>query len=230
MRHELIEREEALIAVRDAVRVLLPNTAASNNSFILAHEDLGALSQRLANLVAESEDGRRALANQKFALDQHAIVSITNTAGEIIYANDRFCEISGYTRQELLGQNHRIINSGCHPAEFFREMWETISQCRVWHGEVCNRSRHGKLYWVNATVVPLLDEEGLPEQYISIRTDITDRKQMETQLSEQLHLVEELIETIPLPMYMKDAEGRYIRLNRTVLQRQPREIPRPHAA
>ncbi|MGE5469159.1 MAG: response regulator, partial [Bacteroidota bacterium] len=214
LRRELLDRENALLSLRDALGVLLPNSSTGNTSLMLAEEDLGALSQRLANLVAESEAGRRALANQKFALDQHAIVSITDTAGNIIYANDRFCEISAFSRAELLGKNHRVINSGQHPADFFHTMWETISQGRVWHGELCNRSRTGQLYWVNATIVPLLGEDGLPEQYISIRTDITDRKQMEAQLSEQLHLVEELVEAIPLPMYLKDAEGRYIRLNR----------------
>ncbi|MFZ2267552.1 MAG: response regulator [Azonexus sp.] len=214
LRRELVEREKALGSLRDAVGVLLPNATASNNSLVLAQSDLGALSERLANLVADSEAGRRALANQKFALDQHAIVSITDTAGDIIYANDQFCEISEFRREDLLGKNHRIINSGVHPGAFFREMWETITQGRVWHGEICNKSKSGKRYWVNATIVPFQGEDGLPEQYISIRTDITDRKNMETRLSEQLHLVEELIEAIPLPMYLKDAEGRYIRLNR----------------
>jgi len=214
LRLELIERENALISLRDAVRVLLPNAVASNASLILDEADLGALSQRLANLVAESEASRRELANQKFALDQHAIVSITDTAGGIIYANDRFCEISEYTREQLLGNNHRLINSGLHSREFFQGMWETITHGRVWHGEICNRSKSGNIYWVNASIVPCPGEDGFPVQYISIRTDITDRKQMETQLSEQLHLVEELIEAIPLPMYLKDAEGRYLRLNR----------------
>ena len=214
LRRELGERESALCSVRDAIRDLLPNAATQADSLILAQEDLGALAQRLAALVNESEAGRRALSNQKFALDQHAIVSITDTSGTIIYANDRFCEISGYPRHELLGRNHRIINSNQHPAEFFRGMWDTISQGKVWHGEVCNRARNGRSYWVNATIVPLLDANGLPEQYIAIRTDITDRKQMEAQLSEQLHMVEELIEAIPLPLYMKDATGRYLRMNR----------------
>ncbi len=214
LRRELSERETALCSVRDAIRDLLPNAATPADSLVLAQEDLGALAQRLAVLVSESEAGRRALANQKFALDQHAIVSITDVHGNIVYANDRFCEISGYRRAELLGRNHRIINSGEHPPAFFEAMWATISQGQVWHGEVCNRARDGRPYWVNATIVPLLDANGVPEQYIGIRTDITDRKQMEAQLSEQLHMVEELIEAIPLPLYMKDAAGRYLRLNR----------------
>jgi len=215
LRQELTGRENVLHSLRLAIRSLLPDEAAwSEDSHAIAVEDIGALSKRLADLVAERSASQRALTNQKFALDQHAIVSITDVQGRIVYANDRFCEISGYSRQELLGQNHRIVKSGVHSPAFFQEMWSTIAAGRVWHGEVCNRARSGALYWVSASIVPLLGEDGLPEQYIGIRTDITDRKQMEAQLSDQLHLVEELIEAIPLPVYLKDVEGRYIRLNR----------------
>ena len=214
LRLSLAARENALRSMRKTLRDLLPDTSASSASDTLADEDIAALSRRIAGLVAESEVGRRELANQKFALDQHAIVSITGTDGIIVYANDRFCEISGYSREELIGQNHRIVNSGIHPAEFFRNMWNTIVGGQVWRGEICNRARDGHLYWVSATIVPLLGDRGTPEQYIAIRTDITDRRRMETQLSEQLHLVEELIEAIPLPVYLKDTLGRYIRLNR----------------
>jgi PAS domain S-box-containing protein len=214
LRLSLAAREHALRSMRATVRDLLPDSSANSPSDTLADEDIAALSRRIAGLVAESEVGRRELANQKFALDQHAIVSITDTAGIILYANDRFCEISGYAREELIGQNHRIVNSGIHPAELFRDMWNTITGGRVWRGEICNRARAGHLYWVSATIVPLLGDHGTPGQYIAIRTDITDRRRMETQLSEQLHLVEELIEAIPLPVYLKDPLGRYIRLNR----------------
>lgn len=218
LRLSLAAREHALRSLRETVRDLLPETQGSGHSDTLADEDIDALSRRIASLVAESELGRRGLANQKFALDQHAIVSITDTAGIILYANDRFCEISGYAREELIGQNHRIVNSGLHPAELFRDMWHTILGGQVWRGEICNRARDGHLYWVSATIVPLVNSRGVPEQYIAIRTDISDRKRMEAQLSEQLHLVEELIEAIPLPVYLKDTQGRYIRLNRAFEQ------------
>ena len=214
LRLELNSREAALRSLRDAVRGLLPRAASSAQVDTFTEGDLEVLSRRVAELVTERERSRRALSNQKFALDQHAIVSITDRRGVIVYANDRFCEISGYEREMLIGQNHRIVNSGTHPAEMFRDMWGTISLGQVWHGEICNRSRDGSLYWVNATIVPLLDEDGQPEQYIAIRTDISDTKRMETQLSEQLHLVEELIEAIPLPLYFKDENGRYLRVNR----------------
>jgi len=214
LRHELLSREGALSSLREVVRDLLHSTGSDNTVSLLGGDDIADLSRRIGELVAESEFGRRELANQKFALDQHAIVSITDAAGTIVYANDRFCKISGYSREELIGCNHRIINSGIHLPEVFRDMWGTIVLGSVWHGEICNRARDGRFYWVSATIVPVLGNDGQPERYIGIRTDITDRKRMETELSEQLHLVEALIEAIPLPVYLKDTTGRYIRLNR----------------
>ncbi len=216
LRLALVRHENALRSLRMTVRNLIPEDEQGAGT--LAEEDITALAKRIALIVLESEHGKRELENQKFALDQHAIVSTTDTTGTILYANDRFCEISGYTREELIGANHRIVSSAEHPAEFFRNMWDTISQGRVWRGEICSRARGGNLYWVDATIVPLLDAFGIPERYIAIRTDITDRKRMEVQLSEQLHLVEELIEAIPIPVYLKDTEGRYIRLNRAFEQ------------
>jgi PAS domain S-box-containing protein len=144
-------------------------------------EDLGtALNVVSARLFAQNID----LNNQKFALDQHAIVSMTDLNGTITYANTRFCEVSGYKLEELLGQNHRIVKSGYHPAEVFVEMWQTITSGKVWHGEVKNRRKDGGHYWVSATIVPLMGVDGLPQQYIGIRTDITANKALEQSLQE----------------------------------------------
>ena len=179
LRQDIDERNRAVESLRATVSELLGSDELGG---VGDADELASLSRIVANLVQEREKQRAQLDNIRFALDQHAIVSITDTQGTIIYANDKFCRISGYARAELLGRNHRIVKSGRHPDSLYAEMWETIAAGRTWHGEICNRARQGMEYWVAATIVPFLDEFGLPFEYIAIRTDITARKQAEADL------------------------------------------------
>jgi PAS domain S-box-containing protein len=147
--------------------------------------DLRGFSQVTRDITARKEaeealrSSLRKMADLKAALDESAVVAITDQNGKITYVNDKFCEISKYYMEEVVGQDHRILNSGYHTREFFENLWNTIARGDVWRGEIRNQAQDGTLYWVETTIVPFLDESGRPDQYFAICNDITRYKEAE---------------------------------------------------
>ncbi len=151
----------------------------SDGGLIEIHQDI----TRIRRTEAWADAARQELLEMQFAIDQAVIVAVTDLRGRITYANDNFCKLSGYSREELLGRNHRILNSGYHPSSVFREMYQRISRGEVWRGELCNRSKDGRLYWVDTVITAQLGHDGKPIAYMAIRVDITARKRAEARIS-----------------------------------------------
>ena len=164
------------------------------------------------------------LAVQKTALDEAAIVAMTNAQGVITYVNDRFCQVSEYSREELLGQTHRLIKSDHHPPEFFRELWSTIAKGQVWHGEVKNRKKSGEAYWVDSTIVPFLDGQGKPYQYLAIRFEITQSKLAAEILQESEERFRTMADSAPILLWVADTHTLCTFFNQTWLRFRGRSL------
>ncbi|MCU0516200.1 MAG: PAS domain S-box protein [Oscillatoria sp. Prado101] len=145
------------------------------------------------------------LSDIKLALDRAAIVAITDRHGKITHINDKFCEISKYSREELIGQDHRLLNSGHHPKEFFKEMWSTIARGKIWQGVIKNKAKDGTYYWADSTIVPFLDDRGKPFQYLAIRYEITERVRAEEEIRQTQKFLNEVVENLPVAVFIKDA-------------------------
>lgn len=204
------ERDHVLATLKATTDQLLFSLGKTSQEEITLDKLSYLLSDLVSELVAARADLESALAKlqkQKFALDQHAIVSVADANGVILYANEKFCQISKYSSAELVGQNHRIVNSGLHTPAFFQNMWDTITSGRVWHGEVRNKAKDDSFYWTNATIVPFLDNSQQPYQYISIRTDITEQRRLREKIESSQSLMESMMRNIGQGVYTLDAQG-----------------------
>lgn len=158
------------------------------------------LLERLQKLTKNLSVANKHLLDLQTAVNSSSIVAITDRRGVITEVNDKFCEISGYSREELVGKTHQVVNSGTHDKEFFKNLWRTISSGKVWRGEIQNRRKDGSYYWVDTVITPFLDENGKPYQYLSIRNDVTERKRSE-------EFLKSLIDFSPFPILVTKHSG-----------------------
>ena len=190
-----------------------------DGGWVTTHEDITER-RKIEKALAQTN---QKLIDRQYAMDQAVVVAFTDVQGNISYVNDNFCQISGYARDELLGKNHRILNSGFHSEAFFRDIYRQINKGQVWHGEICNKAKSGSLYWLDTTIVPQFDQDGKLNGHMAIRVNITNRKRSEDQVRSTKLFLKAVIENVPVPIIVKDVPSaaidardcRFVLINRS---------------
>ncbi|MEI7866635.1 MAG: PAS domain S-box protein [Candidatus Methylumidiphilus sp.] len=184
--------------------VLITSAISVTASLLFWFASAKTLFTQLSKERGRNSHEQRMNADLKRALDEHALVSIADVSGKIIFANEKFCKVSGYTQEELLGKDHRIVNSGHHERQHFQGMWQTIACGGVWQGEFRNSRKDGSDYWVDTTIIPFLDEQGKPYQYVAVRREITDLKNIQTRTEKLGERLKWLLDASPSVIYANE--------------------------